>query len=333
MAEEDTKQETEPTEPEDFTKFEVARRAEEEGKNPPAAGAAEEKPKQESQGDGKTSEDAGQPERQAGDQEPPTEAKKEAGSEADPDKPKRKGGWQRKIEALERSNAELTARLEESRLAAPAAGEKPKAEPKAKEPVKRLKRPNSGDFDNDDALEAAEEEFFVGLGERGAQTVIDKQREIDTAEKAKQERSEAEKTVFAAHEKRAVEFAIQHADFNDVIAGATEIIVPGAVTDPGSILGAILESEASAELTYHYAKNPDELNELIALPPPTAIRRLGRLEAKLQPDGQGQTAGYTPPPEPLKKVEGGTTPLAIDGNLPFNEFEQRRRAGAQPTAG
>ena len=319
MADEDTNTEVENTSPEDFTKYEAGRRAEIEGKEPPDTGDPPEKPAEKAEpGEEKTSDDAGQPERLAGEQEPQAKAEQEEETQ----KPKRKGGWQRKIESLERQNEQLAADLEASRQAKPAGEPKPKPEAKAPE---RPKRPRADNFDTDEALEAAEKEFEAAEDKYIEDLAAAKTKSLIAAARAEDAAKDTETIIYESHEGRVAEFKKDHADYDEVVAGASDEMIPGP------LLGALLESELSPALAYHYAKNPDELEKLVGLPQSTALRHLGRLEATLLPESKGQTQGYTPPPTPIKKVEGGSTPSSLDGKVDFAEYDNRRRAGEQPS--
>lgn len=108
-------------------------------------------------------------------------------------------------------------------------------------------------------------------------------REVDKAENAKKaitdgaEREKARQQAVInaanariAHAREVVE------DFDEVI-GAADIVVPPHVGI------AMQESDMLAELGYHFAKHPEELERLAKLSPARAVVEIGKIESKLQP--------------------------------------------------
>lgn len=95
-------------------------------------------------------------------------------------------------------------------------------------------------------------------------------------------------------------------DYDAVIASAKDAKVLPHVE------GLLLESDKSALLAYHLAKNPDKLARLNAMPPVQAAREIGRLEARLSLPSANKV---TKAPPPVASVRGGATPRDEDSDL------------------
>lgn len=59
---------------------------------------------------------------------------------------------------------------------------------------------------------------------------------------------------------------------------------------PGGIVAYMRESDMFAELGYHFAKNPADLEKLGNLPPVRQLVELGKIEARLQPFGSSDSS-------------------------------------------
>ena len=88
--------------------------------------------------------------------------------------------------------------------------------------------------------------------------------------------------------------------------------------------GLILESDKSALIAYHLAKNPEKLDRLNALPPIEAAREIGRLEARLSlPSAKTATNA----PKPIASVKGGASPTPKLGEMSMEEYAAARSKG------
>lgn len=96
------------------------------------------------------------------------------------------------------------------------------------------------------------------------------------------------------------------ADYDAVLRSAKDAAVAPHVE------GLLLESDKSALLSYHLAKNPDKLARLNALPPVAAAREIGKLEARLSLPSANKA---TKAPPPVASVRGGATPRDEDSDL------------------
>lgn len=312
MADEETTQESgEETPKQSFTEFREEKRA---------ALTAEETPEGDPEPEAaKASDDAGKSEEGAGEQEPAAEEE----PEADEEKPKRLSGYQRqkaKVEAAERRIADLEAKIEDLSKAAKPTEKKP-AETSSDDD---LIAPDPDDFDTDAEYAAANKQHIRKLVRREAEAIL-AERENAKSEKAQAEKAKREAKEFAeAHAKRVRKFAEDHKDYDEVMESLDDVQIPYLIQ------WEVIRSDVSDKLTYHLGKNRDELLELIDMEPADAVKAIGRLEARLQPEDNGRKRKpYKPPPEPPSKVSSGANP---PGDLTqvkdFTEYRRRKRAEA-----
>ena len=164
-------------------------------------------------------------------------------------------------EASDRRRAEERAQELEQRLKALEEANKPKAEP--------AKRPERANFETQEAYEDALVDFRV-------KETLAKEREED----AKRREEERQQKVLQEAAER-----IQHA--REVVPDwptADEIEAMGDdVRIPPAVAGYLQESERIAELTYHFFKNPEDLERLNQLTPARQLVEIGKIESKLSP--------------------------------------------------
>lgn len=120
-------------------------------------------------------------------------------------------------------------------------------------------------------------------------------------------------------------------DFDDMVA-SSDVVVPNHVRD------AIMESEQGAKLLYHLAENPEIAEKIAKLPPISALREIGKLEARLEAKPQASQETVTPvekskAPEPIKPIRASKgvvdVPLTSDGRWEgsYQAWKQARKAG------
>ena len=120
-------------------------------------------------------------------------------------------------------------------------------------------------------------------------------------------------------------------DFDDMVA-SSDVVVPNHVRD------AIMESDQGAKLLYHLAENPEIAEKIAKLPPISALREIGKLEARLEAKPQASQETVTPvekskAPEPIKPIRASKgvvdVPLTSDGRWEgsYQAWKQARRAG------
>jgi hypothetical protein len=78
------------------------------------------------------------------------------------------------------------------------------------------------------------------------------------------------------------------------------------------VIDEIMASEKSDLISYHLAKNPNELDALNAMNSRELARAMGRLEATLKlPEAKKQTSA----PPPLSRSKGGASPSSQEADL------------------
>lgn len=158
------------------------------------------------------------------------------------------------------------------------------------------------------------EEDFKGefLAFERAQTVYemrkanaeDRLRDQTTQAKAASERAKAE--AVEAHNERLEEFRGKVKDFDATMKAAANLKASPIVEE------LILDSDKSAHIVYHLAKNPDRLAKLNGMSEREAAREIGRIEARLSlPNPKTQTKA--PPPKAPPK--GGASPRSSDADI------------------
>ena len=120
-------------------------------------------------------------------------------------------------------------------------------------------------------------------------------------------------------------------DFDDMVA-SSDVVVPNHVRD------AIMESEQGAKLLYHLAENPEIAEKISKMPAISALREIGKLEARLETKPQASKETVTPvekskAPEPIKPIRASKgvvdVPMTSDGRWEgsYQAWKQARKAG------
>jgi len=108
----------------------------------------------------------------------------------------------------------------------------------------------------------------------------------------------AKQTVIRGHAARMDAARAKYQDLDEVI-DAADVVFPQSTFD------VIVESDQSAEIAYHLAKNPAESARIAALSHVQQIKELARLEDKFK----------ATTPQPIKRVSQAPTPIsALGGN-------------------
>ncbi len=150
--------------------------------------------------------------------------------------------------------------------------------------------PKEGDFQDYLAFQKAETAYEVMRG------LVS--REIKKAGEASRQASEARNSALVEdfrERAQAVRKVIK--DFDAVVGAAT--VSP----QHPDVVMAILESEKGPELSYYLSKNAAKVNELNGMPLRSALREIGRLEARLTPPPKRETKA----PAPVAPIRGGTS--------------------------
>jgi len=246
-----------------------------------------------------------------------TEDHQEAGEQED-DEPqdeaapagKGKGGSrQRRIERLTRENEELKRLI---------AGREPVTPPhdKPSEPAQPAAagKPKLENFKTLEEYQEALTDWKLDERERT-------RKEAD-ARTAQEEAARTEQERWTAKEKAARK---AHDDYDDLI---DTVVIPAG---PGVLAArqAMLEDEHGAELLYHLAKHPKELERIAALSPASAVLAIGKLSAKFdtpatENNGKPRITGAPKPPPPSGRPSKAT-PDSIDDPEVIKDFPRWER--------
>lgn len=189
--------------------------------------------------------------------------------EPEPGKPGRGGSRQRKIDRLTRELELTKAQLEALR---------PK--PAQAEPQKSPEPPGKPKLENYKTLEEYQE------------ALTDWKLDQREAAKAARSAEEAVQTAWSSSEKTA---RAAHADYDEVVRSVKAPEGPGVL----AARQAMLDDDQGAEILYHLATHPEELDAIAAMPPVKAVMAIGRLSAKLAvPPVAATTPQVTSAPKP-----------------------------------
>jgi hypothetical protein len=120
-------------------------------------------------------------------------------------------------------------------------------------------------------------------------------------------------------------------DYQDMIE-SSDVMVSDQVRD------ALLESDAGPRILYHLAENPDYAEKLSKMTVVSALREIGKLEAKFEKMETSDKAETKPvvrskapaPINPLKAMGGSMdTPIGSDGEFhgTYSQWREARKAG------
>lgn len=162
-------------------------------------------------------------------------------------------------------------------------------------------------------------EYAEALSEWTADKRIKEEKAKEAVQRVEQER----RKVMDTWAQRISDFRSKTPDFDEMIQSA-DVAVSNDVRD------AIFESDAGPQILYHLAENPDVAKKLSGLTPISALRMIGRLEAKLEaPSEKRETAVKTskapPPINPIKGTAGNPV-TELDANREFHGSYQAWKA-------
>lgn len=163
------------------------------------------------------------------------------------------------------------------------------------EPVKVEGKPSLDQYESyDDYTEAlADWKYKVNDAEKSA-----KQEE----EKANEYKTELKKSFMGRIEK----FKESTPDYDDVVSEISDIDLSKSVFE------SLAESDLSAELTYYFGKNIDDLERINKLSPLQAAREIGRIEAKLSTPENKPIKKQSSAPDPVSPVGGSKASVSPD---------------------
>lgn len=167
-------------------------------------------------------------------------------------------------------------------------------------------------------------EYAESLAEWSAEKALRERDKLDSNRKQQDERNR----LLSDWDQRQSAVKSEISDYADVIASST-VVVSDQVRD------AILESEAGPQILYHLAKNPDLASELSTKSVISALREIGKLEAKLSGISSANEKPAAKPsraPAPISPIRGSRsieTSLDSDGEFQgsYSAWKEARRSG------
>lgn len=169
---------------------------------------------------------------------------------------------------------------------------------KAKEPAVSNELPKPEDY-------ATTEEYLDARAELIADRKIEaKLAEREEKESARKE-SEIRKDAATKWQKGQDAISAKYPDYEEAVDSVDHIKLPGFAQI------AIMESDVGHEIAYYLAKNPDELEALVAAKPHIALMKLGKLEDKLSTTAAVKKI-VTKAPEPITPLRGKSGLVSTD---------------------
>lgn len=262
-----------------------------------------------------TEEVAAEPEVEAEVESEP-EAEKEATEERKPN-PK-----------LEKRFSELTKQREEARKEAQREREQREALEARLKALEQSSQPQKASVEPEDEPQPHQFsdafEYAKALAEFTAEKAL---RERDRQEAERKSNEERQK-VLTEWAKRVEAAKAELPDFDDMVASSDVV-----VTDP--VRDAILESDVGPQILYHLAENPEIAEKLANSSVASALRQLGKLEAKLEKAVEEQPEKPSKPvvkksnaPEPIKPLRAASaaTDIPVDSDGQFHGTYQQWKA-------
>jgi hypothetical protein len=236
---------------------------------------------------------------------------------------------------LEKRFSELTKQREEARKEAAREREareslesrirelEGKAEPK---PVEENVKPSPSQFN--DAFEYAE-----ALAEWSAEQAILNREKQESERKAQEEQQK----LIQSWNQRLETVKADFPDYDEMIASASDISVSDAIRD------AMLESEQGPRILYHLAENPELADKLNSMTQTSALREIGKLEAKFEASAtpkEAKTEAETKPsiarskaPAPISPIKTSSAVADVGVNADgefhgtYQQWRDSRKAG------
>lgn len=199
--------------------------------------------------------------------------------------------------------------LQKLQTAKPAEQPKPAEVVDLKAPVK----PQLKDFAEWEQYDEAKDKYYEELADYKAKTVLAADRKERSEAEAKAKAEEQGKVVESEWSKSEEAAREAHPDYDEKVAEVKAEIQAGKFEGlDGNVLGAIVSSDAKAELLYHLVTNLDELKRISKVPLHMVGYELGKLEARLQsPVAPEKPTPEKPSKPPVKALP--TPPEPVTG--------------------
>jgi hypothetical protein len=179
------------------------------------------------------------------------------------------------------------------------------------------KPPVLTDFSDIEQYEEAKFQYRWNLAEKQKANQEEQQRK----QKADQERKDIQDRIDREFYSRVNKVIDKIPDYQEVVRSSTMNL-------PNDALLAIKESDIGPEVAYYLAKNPSEAEKLSKMSVSSAVREIGKIEAKLSmvEPPKKQTKQVTQAPEPIKPT-GGTHSVVNKSydEMSMEEFIKQRR--------
>lgn len=168
-------------------------------------------------------------------------------------------------------------------------------------------------------------EYAEALADWSAENAVMRARQEDVERRRQEDRNQ----VIDTWNKRLETTKAEIPDFEDMVQ-SSDVIVPDAVRD------AILESEVGPRILYHLAENKDIAEKITKSSIITALREIGKLEAKFEKSEEPTSktvAVKSKAPTPISPIKGSGTiaDVQVDGEGKFygsyQAYKEARKAG------
>jgi hypothetical protein len=154
--------------------------------------------------------------------------------------------------------------------------------------------------------------YWAAMAGYEARKGVVEQREAEAREAVRRE------TLTEAYESKKDDARARIPDY-DTVVNAKPLRVSNEVSD------LLIESDLTAELEYHLAKNPQKLAQLNKMTERQAAKEIGRLESLLSGPAQNRS---TQAPAPLAPIRGGAAgPTKSLADMDMDAYVAARKAG------
>ena len=164
-------------------------------------------------------------------------------------------------------------------------------------------------------------EYAEALADWSAENAVMRARQEDVEKKIQVERAK----VIETWNKRLEDTKSELPDFDDMVA-SSDVVVSDQVRD------AILESDVGPRILYHLAENQDLAEKISKSSLITALREIGKLEAKFEktePKEVKTVAQKSKAPAPISPIKAGTSEQVIvtdTDKMTFQQYKAMRQA-------
>ncbi len=164
-------------------------------------------------------------------------------------------------------------------------------------------------------------EYAEALADWSAENAVMRARQEDVEKKIQVERAK----VIETWNKRLEDTKSELPDFDDMVA-SSDVVVSDQVRD------AILESDVGPRILYHLAENQDLAEKISKSSLITALREIGKLEAKFEktePKEVKTVAQKSKAPAPISPIKAGTSEQVIvtdTDKMTYSQYKAMRQA-------